>query len=158
MDEKERARRIAANLTAARMYTCKEIYDRLIRKKISADTAEEVVGEFAAAGVLDDSVYAKFYIEDALRLQAKGMFRIRRELMQKGISGSIIDAAAAETADEIDTKEALRTYLSPRLMPSDIRSRRDLEKLKAKLLRRGYSVQDISACLDDYDFKFEDTE
>lgn len=156
MDERERARRLASNLVGARMYTCREICDRLVRKNISKDVAEEIVNEFLQAGVLDDRLYAQFYMEDALRLKAKGMYRIRQELMQKGVSRSIIDAVAEEMAEEVDSKEALRAYLEPRLDAGDIRSRRDLEKLKAKLVRRGYSMQDINACLASYEFSFDD--
>lgn len=158
MEEKERARRLAANLVAARMYTSKEVYDRLLRKGISETTAEAVVADFLCAGILDDSAYARMYMEDSLRLKAKGMYRIRQELMQKGISRQLIDEAANEVNDNVDSTEVLRDYLKNRLNPETVRSQKELEKWKAKLLRRGYTMQEISSCLSDYKFCFDEDE
>ena len=152
----QKARNSAAALLSGRMYTCKELFNRLLRKGIEESIAEQVVEEFVRAGYLDDRRFAELYIADAVNLNAKGMFRIRQELFQKGISGSILDEAFAET--EADSGAALEAYVRQRNLCDNIHSRRDLEKLKARLARRGYTMKEINQCLTGYSFHFEEAD
>ena len=59
MEEYDRAKRAAASLVSSRMYTCREVEERLRRKKIRRDVAEQVVSDFVAAGILNDAAYAR---------------------------------------------------------------------------------------------------
>ncbi len=154
MDIYEKARGIAANYIGARMYTCREIEDRLRRKGIDKDTAEQVVADFAKIGALDDRLYAEAYVNQAIRLSAKGAYRIRQELYAKGVARSIIDDVLADTSE--DTEAALSEYIESHRLCENISSRRDLEKLKARLARRGFSPSEIRECLGKYDFELED--
>ena len=156
MDMLHKARNVAAVLIGGKMYTCREMYERLCRKGFEKELAEQVVSEFIDAGYLDDRKFAELYISDAVTLGAKGMYRIRKELMLKGISASVIDAAA-ETV-EADTESNLKEFINQRNLCGQLHSRKDLEKLKARLVRRGYSIYEINECLSDFKFDFEDTE
>lgn len=156
MDTYEKAKKLASGLVAQRMYTCKEVEDRLKRKKIDAETAERVVAEFAECGILDDKLYASAYIEDAVRLGVKGIFRIKQELYSKGVARGIIDYAC-ENCEE-DTLSVLRDYVEARHLCDGITTRRDFEKLKARLARRGFSSSEIKECLSEYSFDFSDEE
>lgn len=149
-----KARGSAAAMLGRKMLTCHELFDRLCKKGFDKETAEKVVSEFVEAGYLNDLRYAEMYIADSASLGAKGMFRIRRELMQKGISASVIEAAADEA--EPDTESALRDYIEQRSLCSRVHSRRELENLKARLVRRGYSLYEINGVLSDYEFCFDD--
>ena len=149
----EKAKKIAAGLIATRMYTCKEIEDRLRRKKIDPDTAEKVVEEFVCAGILNDFEYAKMYISEAVRLAGKGMYRIKQELYAKGIARSVIDSACDES--EEDTLAAICEYVESHGLCEEITTRRELEKLKARLARRGFSSAEIRECLSRYEFTLE---
>lgn len=151
----DKAKRIAANLIGFRMYTCREIEERLLRKKIDRETAERVVCEFAAAGALDDRAYAEAYVEESVKLGGKGMYRIKQELYKKGVAKSIVESVCADT-DEDSTYSALCEYVESRRLCDGVTSRKELEKLKARLARRGYSYSEIRKCLDEYDFTFDD--
>ncbi len=142
--ELEKAKKIAAALLSYKSYTCKEVYQRLIRKGIDQDTAELTVSEFCRAGILNDEEYARLYIHDAMVLGMKGMFRIKQELHAKGIAGSVIDKAA-ESVD-VDAYEQLQGYVKLRFGDKEFSDRRELEKAKAHLARRGYSLSDINKC------------
>ena len=154
MDTYEKAKKIAAGYVAARMYTCREIEDRLCRKGIEKDVAEQVVCDFAAAGILDDRLYAEAYVSEAVKLGGKGVFRIKQELYAKGIARSIIDDACSE--NEENTYAALCEYVESRRLYEGITTRRELEKLKARLARRGFSSSEIRECLSNYNFELED--
>ena len=156
MDTLTKARNAAAGLLANKMYTCKEVYDRLCRKGFDKEISEQVVSEFVAAGYLDDRRYAQMYLEDEIRLAAKGKFRLRQELLRRGVAMSVID----ETMDEceMDTEAYLREYISQRNLAEGVHSRKDLERLKARLARRGYSLGEINRCLEEYNFRFDEWE
>ena len=149
----EKAKKIAAGLVATRMYTCREIEDRLRRKKIDSEIAEKVVGDFVGAGILNDFEYAKLYIEEAVRLGGKGMYRIRQELYAKGVARAVIDDACDNC--EEDTLAAICEYVESHRLCEGITTRKDLEKLKARLARRGFSSAEIRECLSNYEFTFE---
>lgn len=152
MDELSRAKNAAAKLLVRRMYSCSEIFDRLCRKGFNEEIAEQTVAEFMKLGYLDDRKFAEYYITDAVNLGSKGIYRIRQELRRRGVSASVIDAALEES--EADTKSALREYIEQRNLCDNVHSYKDLEKLKAKLVRRGYSLSEIRECLSEYEFEF----
>jgi SOS response regulatory protein OraA/RecX len=101
MEEYDRAKRAAASLVSSRMYTCREVEERLRRKKIRRDVAEQVVSDFVAAGILNDAEYAMAYTQDAVRLGFKGVYRIQQELYAKGVARSFADRACEEFKGEI---------------------------------------------------------
>lgn len=154
MDGTEKAKKIALNMLSSRMYTCKEMSDRLMRRGFNAETIEEVIGEISAVGLLDDREYAKLYLHDGISLNSKGIFRIKQELMKKGIARSIIDEAVDEC--EVSTKENLFKYAEERINLRPITTRHDLERFKAQLARRGYSPSEIYECLNQFSFEFVD--
>lgn len=142
-----RAKKYAAQVLGARMQTCKEMEDKLRRKGCSEETVNLVMEEFCRAGFLNDRNYADLYILDAVNIGYKGFYRIRQELAQKGVARSIIDRALEET--EADVYEKLCEYVRQRYEGAEIPSRRELEKIKVQLARRGYSPQEIRNSLDD---------
>ncbi len=144
--EYERAKKIVAKLVSARMYSCKEVHQRLIQKGISSEISETVIGDFVKAGILNDEEYAKLYIHDALCVNLKGMFRIKQELSQKGIASSIIEKAAKET--DIDPESMLEEYVRLRFGDKEFFDRNELEKAKAHLVRRGFGIYEINKCFD----------
>ena len=153
MDEYERAVKIAAGYVSARMYTCKELEDKLLRRKFDRAVAEKVVSEYVAAGILDDREYAKLYASEAIRISGKGMYRIKQELFKKGVAGSIIDEICEDC--ENDTYEALKEYVNMRGLFDNITSRKELEKLQARLIRRGFSLSEIKKCIREYKISFD---
>lgn len=155
MDNQQKARNIALTLLSAKMYTCKELFNKLTSKGIEKDLAELTVTELIQNGLLDDKRYAEFYIEDSVSLGAKGLYRIKQELYRKGISSSVVQSVLDEK-QELDTKSALKEYISLRGLCNNISTRKDLEKLKARLVRRGFSLTEINQCLAEYTFDFED--
>jgi len=150
----EKAKNFVAGLIARRMYTCGEIETKLKQKKTDKEVIEQIISEFAELKLLDDKLYARMYVSEAVRLGAKGFFRIKQELYAKGIARSIIDEACDEC--EEDTYAALCEYVETHKLCEGVSSRNDLEKLKAKLARRGFSSSEIRECLLEYKFHFED--
>lgn len=149
--EKERAISFAGHLLASKMYTCDEIYKRLLRKGCENELAEEVVAEFCKAGVLDDGRYAEMYVHDAVNIQAKGFYRIKQELLRKGIASSVVEKAF-EGMEE-NCEDSLTEYVRMRFGDRHFTDMRELEKAKAHLLRRGYGFSEINRCFRALDIK-----
>ncbi len=138
------AKKIAAKIISYKMYTCREVYRKLLSKGCDEETAELTVAEFVNAGILNDMEYAKAYIHDAMLIGLKGMYRIRQELIAKGIASSVVDRA--EEACEISSEEQLRSYAELRFGDKAFEDYRDIEKAKAHLVRRGYGISEINRC------------
>ncbi len=151
-----RAQNAAMGMLGRKMLTCRELYDRLLKKGYEKEIAETVVEQFLSVGYLDDRRYAELYLADSVNLGAKGIFRIKRELLQKGISGSVIDEVLNDA--ELDTEAALMQYIAERHLLQNVHSRKDLEKLKARLVRRGYSLTEIRECLEKAEFTITEEE
>ncbi len=152
--ELDKAKKIAANLISFKMYTCKEILQKLMHKGISPDVAETAVGEFCRAGILDDAEYARAYIHDGVYVHMKGMFRIKQELIQKGVASSVIEKAIQEA--EIDTEDSLAEYVRLRFGDKEFSDWKELEKAKAHLARRGFGLYDINKCFDNLGIKVKE--
>ena len=133
------------------MYTCSEVYERLIRKGAEKEDAEEIIGWLMSLGYLDDKKYAEYYIEDAVNLSNKGIYRIKQELYKKGIARSIVDEAAENT--EVSVLDSLTEYVRRKYGENLELSYKEMTKLKAHLARRGFSYGDILECLDILEIK-----
>lgn len=153
MEDLTRAKRTAIYFLSSRMYTCKEIFDKLRRKGYEEEVAEAVVEELIKAGYLNDARYAEMYIIDSVNLGAKGMYRIRQELLRKGIARDVVENAAADA--EVSTEDSLREYLNGRLRSGEITTWKEYERLRAQLARRGYSLGEINRVLREYEFELE---
>lgn len=138
----EAAKRVAAKLISYKMYTCSEVFKRLVQKGCDSETAEMVVADFCRAGILNDEEYAKMYIHDAALISLKGMFRIKQELIAKGIAASVVERAISDS--EIDIEAQLESYVAFRFGDRIFSDYKDIEKAKAHLARRGFSIPDIN--------------
>jgi len=133
------------------MYTCQEVFERLLNKGAEKDDAERIVAELSAKGILDDREYAKCYIHDAANLSGKGAYRIKLELIKKGIAPSLIDEALKE--DETSFYDCLTEYARMKFGQGKEVSYKELNKIKNHLARRGYSYGEISDCLENLGIK-----
>lgn len=152
MDSYTKGKHLALRFLGARMYTTREIYDRLRRKGYDDELAEKIVSDLIEEGALNDKFYAECYITDSVNLGAKGEYRIRQELLRKGVAASLIDRAFNEA--DVDFDASLREYIKERLRVTEISDYKDLMRFKASLARRGYSPGDIRRALQDFEFDF----
>lgn len=153
-EEFKKGKSFALKYLASRMYTAREIYDRLVRKGFGKAVSEEIVTQLIEDGVINDRLYAEFYITDAVNIGYKGIYRIRQDLLHKGVAAGIIDRAA-ESAD-VDFEAALREFVEQKLSHTEIASRKDYEKFRTMLARRGYSLSEIKTVLSEYEFDFKE--
>ena len=116
-------------------------------------TISAVVKELKKKRFVDDAAFSKLYVYDALNIHYKGPFRIRIELEKLGVDTAIIDNAIAEVTAENNPVDILRHLVasSPRDALVD---KKQKEKLRMKLYRKGFSLENINAVLKDFQDDF----
>ena len=132
----------AAQLASGRMMSRKELADKLNRKGIAPDTAEEAVEWLTSLGAVDDAAYAGV-IARHYAASGYGPGRVRQELQKRGVPRELWDDVLAQLPDSTDAIDRfLRRKLGGRTP-----DRAALKKLSDALLRRGFSWSDIRPAL-----------
>ncbi len=133
-----RARQECYRLLTLAPRTRAQLADALAKRGIPDDVADDVLARFADAGLIDDTAFAKAWVES--RHQGRGLASaaLRAELKNRGVASDDIQGALeeldpgaeAETARRlVDRKLASMTNLSP-----EAKTRR----LAGMLARKGY--------------------
>ncbi|MBQ9437544.1 MAG: regulatory protein RecX [Lachnospiraceae bacterium] len=94
----ERARVRALSLIAKRDYTTYQIREKLAEGFYPQPVIEAVLAELEDLGYLDDSQYAKDFIE--AHLAGRGKRRLAADLANRGIMGEVFEAAYQEITAE----------------------------------------------------------
>ena len=132
----------AAQLASGRMMSRKELADKLNRKGIAPDTAEEAVEWLTSLGAVDDAAYAGV-IARHYAASGYGPGRVRQELQKRGVPRELWDDALSQLPDSAD---AIDGFLKKKL-GGRTPDRPALKKLSDALLRRGFSWSDIRPAL-----------
>lgn len=122
----------ALNYLGRKRCSEKEVWDNLIGKGFEESVAAAVVAKCCEYGYLDDAAYAHAYVQSYRK--TKGELRLRRELRQKGVEDSLIDAALEEEDGfEIAALEQAEKYLKGRSL--DLKTKAGLYRFLAS---KGY--------------------
>lgn len=68
-----------------------EVFDYLEKKEIDKVIIQEVIEKLKKQKYLDDSVYAKAFVNDRIKFSNNGPYKVKKELEERRISSSIID-------------------------------------------------------------------
>jgi regulatory protein len=149
-DEAVRCHSYALRLLERRARTTEEMRRRLKQRGISAGPVEECIGRLTDARLLDDAAYARAFVEERIRNRPAGRVRLLRELLRRGISREIGEAAIANsfTGTELEQELARRALakFSVRRGESPGARRR---RAAGFLARRGFSASTVRAVLDE---------
>jgi regulatory protein len=139
------ARQYAFLLLSYKARTTSELTQRLTRKGFSPDIVSHTLQRLAELKMVDDAGFAKRFAEDRITIGHKGKWRVRGELLKRGLDRQQIDAAMEHAPDETAAaKEVAQKYVSRnrRLEPDVLRRR-----LYALLARRGFSPDTIQRAM-----------
>ncbi len=146
----EEAKQKVIRLFNRRMYSEKEIVEKLKRKGYDDTIVAAVVCHLKEISLIDDLAFAKAFVSDRLRLKPTGSFRIAYELRQKGIDQKIIDTVfQEEQVVEGDSKRALeiaKKRLASLCGVKDKKSKK--RRLHNYLARRGFSFEIIRGIIE----------
>lgn len=96
---------LAVNFLSYRMRSVKEIEDYLRKKEMPPEVIGQAVRRLRHHRYIDDSEFAKMFVESRMRTSAKGPAVIQQELRKKGVA----EADAVEALGGFSMEEQVRT-------------------------------------------------
>lgn len=138
---KLKAKESALNLLSYRGRSKKELSARLQKKEVEPKLIVETLQELEAAGLINDLEFAKAWVRE--RGESRGPFKLRSELIAKGVPKEIIDEALSECPPESEIAQKLtqKWLATHQYLPQDTLKRR----LFSFLLRRGLNYETIKS-------------
>lgn len=111
-----------------------------IKKGVSAELTDSVFDKLVSKGYLDDTKFARFWIENRNVRKGSSLRKLRSELSAKGVSPEVIEEVFGQT-DRTDKDEIQKIIAKKASRYSDER------KLIAYLARQGFSYDDIKEAI-----------
>jgi len=142
----ERAKKNALRYVSVRPRSVYELQTHLQRKSFEDDVINAVVEYLTGHGLLDDTAFANYWIDQRETFRPRSRFALGQELRQKGIDRKVIDAVL----EDVDELAAARRVVDKRAdrwanLPEDAY----LDKMAGFLQRRGFSYEIIREVLQD---------
>ena len=139
-DELRSARERALDLLSAAEQTSGTLRQKLLRW-YGEEAVEAAVLRMEELGLINDLDYGRRYTADAVNLRGWPRRRIAMELQKKGVPAEVIEEALADITEETEIETACRLLEGP--YRGRLRDRRERDKVKAALQRRGFSYEVI---------------
>lgn len=145
-EEARKAINAALNFLSYRQRSETEVKDKLKEKGYEEDYIQRAVSYCKEQGLVDDEAFAISFIKDKQNLNNLGQYRIKRELMLKGISDDIIDSVLIEDIEE-EYERALEIATKKYSSYKNDDRNKVYRKLGGFLQRKGYSFDIVSKIL-----------
>lgn len=145
-----RAYQRALYLLDARDYSYSMLFQKLMQTYRDRELCTAVADKLLRDGRLDDARYARRLAEYLVEKKRYGIFRVRQELMRRGIPKALCEAAV-EGLEE-DARENIPAVLEKKYgrLLTDPADRRAREKAVAGMVRLGYDYRSVRQAVEDY--------
>lgn len=143
-DEVRQAKEKAMDCLSAAAQTGGMLREKL-RRRYSEEAVEAAVCRMEELGLINDLDYSRRFAADAVNLRYYPKRRIAAELQRKGVSEEILSEVLAEITEETEIKTASR--LLEKQYREKLCDRRERDKVKAALQRRGFGCETIRAAV-----------
>jgi len=147
-EDLEQARQVALSYLAARDHSVRQVRDKLAEKKVRAELVDTVIEGLVEERILDDTAFARRWVQTRQHSRPSGARRFTDELGRKGIDAEVVEQVLAEFVD-VGTEETAFQLLS-----SQAQRYRGMEEMRAKrrmyglLARRGFDSDTASRAVD----------
>jgi regulatory protein len=137
-DSESVARTILLDALTGQARSRKELRDRLAKKAVPDELAEQLLDRFTEVGLVDDEAFARSWVESRQRSRGLARRALAQELRRKGV-----DDETARTALD-DLEPAREEQAARELVRKKLRSMRGLDRVTATrrlaglLARKGY--------------------
>ena len=153
MDDKviARARNNAYALLRQRPRSEHEIRSRLKLKGYSDAIVEEIASLLEKTGDIDDTKFARLWVESRMHMNPAGDVVLKHELKEKGVSDSIIEATLSEKAGKYDEYEVAFNMAKERFVQfKKLDRRKAMKRVYDFLLRRGFKYDTVRRIVDHF--------
>lgn len=142
---------VALKYIKTKLRTRKEIEEYLSKKDYNDFDIDYAVARLEQEKYLDERVYAKSYILDAINLKNIGPNKIVIELTNLGIDKNIVLDELSIFTDHLE-QEKIYKYIEKSIKSNHNKSSYILKnKIKQNLINLGYDLSIINKCLSEYD-------
>lgn len=145
LDSIEVAHERALKFLSYRPRSVEEVRRKLRQTDIDETTIEAVIERLERSGLLDDEMFARFWVENREQFSPRGTRALRYELRQKGVPDEIIQETIADL-DEGDTAYHAALKRLGRYAQADEQTFR--KRLGDYLIRRGFAYHTVRDVLD----------
>jgi regulatory protein len=132
----EQALETAYRYLNSRERTEAEMRAHLQGKDIGERAVERTIRALVEQGQLDDTRFARLFVQDKRELDGWGVERIRQVLLSRGVDRDVVEGAVADAAPDEEMSRALE--LLRRRFPLPARDRRDRDRALGVLVRKGF--------------------
>ncbi|MCD6290143.1 MAG: RecX family transcriptional regulator [Anaerolineae bacterium] len=123
-----------------------EVRRFLQRHRVDERVADSVIDRLYRAGYLDDTAFARFWVENRQQFNPRGIYALRQELRLKGVASDVIEAVLNDSA--IDEEAVAYRILSAKVRRWGALERSAFwRRGRGYLARRGFSYEVIEAVL-----------
>ena len=149
-EEFEQAHQMAVAYLGYSDRTVSQVRSKLAQKGCSQASVDAVIDGLERARLLDDTAYARRWIEYGLERRPAGSAKFAEDLRRRGIDGGIIESTLAEFADQVGSKEAALGLLQSRMSRYTGLERQVAERRMRDLLaRRGFDGETTRVAVDE---------
>lgn len=127
--ELSKIKNYAFRFLGIRNHSSRELRLKLIKKKFPLELIDEAISELIANNFIDDTKFAKQFVDEKLTKGKFGPNKIKSELIRKGIERKIID----ELILSIDTKSSYQNALNLARKKYHTIKEKDRNKSKQKI-------------------------
>jgi regulatory protein len=138
---------VALRFLAQRPRTEQEVRRRLQRAGADETAVEGVLDRLRQHGLVDDTAFAQYWVEQRQTFRPRGARLLRAELRQHGIDSAAAEAAAG-TTEASATEDAYRAAAKRARQLGAADERAFKSRLAQFLARRGFAWDTISSAVD----------
>ena len=124
------------DLLSRRGYSSRELQNKLSERGVPDSVIEEIITRLTEEKLICDEEFSKDFVRSRQLYHKQGYYKIRQDLLKKGISLSREDYN--EEAEEEVLKELVTKLSEKQTEP---------KKIISRLMRKGFRYGDIVACL-----------
>jgi regulatory protein len=149
-EQASKALHTALRFLQTRPRSVAEVRERLQRKQFATPLIERTIERLSDMGMLDDSAFARFWVENRNACRPRGPQALRSELYRKGIDRAVIDTTLQDEAlmgDEHERALLLARGVLAKYANSPDRATFQ-RRLGGYLQRRGFGYDSIRPILD----------
>lgn len=139
----------ALRLLGRKNYSRKDMSEKLLQKGATQEEVEQVMERLTEWKYLDDRVFARNFIQKRLKLQPRGEFLLKLELLRKGIPEEDILSGLSEL--HFSEKDSAREVLQKKNRALQcLPEKKRFVKAASLLKNRGFRPEIISETVSDF--------
>lgn len=136
---RKQAIRVVDYWLTLRDHSRKELYEKIHRKGITDEIAEEVLNKYADRGYIDDYRFAERFVETKIEYQQYGKQGLKYKLKEKGVDSEIIDQILETVDADTELLNAQTVAYKKAVSNRKQDNQKRVNQIVGLLARRGYT-------------------